>query len=206
MPPIPTWFAGRWAVGRFLGQRMSGPPKTWLTVHTAANTQPAVGLYLRREDGTWHAESLHVLTVTSRGIARIVAFRGPATFTAFQLPTVQVRAGTIGSRLINLPARVDYSACNYTLHLPVNSRHQTQVAGHVRHRPGPTPSCLTRPSQRPTQARPAPPRTPRHIGRAMHRGPRTADYQQDQNRETKINNSHPRWIHVETRPAGGGSE
>lgn len=96
MPPIPTWFAGRRTVGRFLGQRMSGPPKTWLTVRTAANTQPAVGLYLRDEAGTWHAESLHVLTVTSRGIARIVAFRDPDIFAAFQLPTVKARATEIG--------------------------------------------------------------------------------------------------------------
>ncbi len=82
--------------GTVLGSTNERPPKTWLTVRTAANTQPAVGLYLRDEAGTWHAESLHVLTVTSRGIARIVAFRDPDIFAAFQLPTVKARATEIG--------------------------------------------------------------------------------------------------------------
>lgn len=88
MPPIPTWFAGREAVGRFLGRRMAGPAGTWRFVIVAANTQPAVALYLRGDDRAWRAESLHVLTVTSRGISRIISFRDLDTLALFHLPAV----------------------------------------------------------------------------------------------------------------------
>ena len=36
----------------------------------------------------------------------------------------KARTATIRSKVINLPARVAYSAGNYTLHLPANSQRQ----------------------------------------------------------------------------------
>ncbi len=37
----------------------------------------------------------------------------------------KARTGTIRTALINIPARISYSATAYTLHLPVNSRRET---------------------------------------------------------------------------------
>lgn len=88
IPPIPTGFAGREAVSRFLGRRLTAPAGTWRVVVDTANTEPAVALYLRGDDHTWRAESLHLLTVTSLGISRIVAFRAPDTLAAFALAEV----------------------------------------------------------------------------------------------------------------------
>ncbi len=38
----------------------------------------------------------------------------------------RARTATIRNRLINIPARVSYSAGTYTLHLPANSRNESR--------------------------------------------------------------------------------
>jgi RNA polymerase sigma-70 factor (ECF subfamily) len=86
MPPLPTWFAGREAIRRFLARQVFGAPRAWRMVATSANGQPAVAAYLRGGDGGYDAHAIQVLTVTATGIARVVAFLDPSLFVTFDLP------------------------------------------------------------------------------------------------------------------------
>jgi RNA polymerase sigma-70 factor (ECF subfamily) len=79
MPPNPMWFVGRAAIGRFLKTKAVGDRSS---TRTEANGQPAVAVY--NSDGTAH--SLHVLTVTPRGITRVVVFLDVTVFGLFELP------------------------------------------------------------------------------------------------------------------------
>jgi RNA polymerase sigma-70 factor (ECF subfamily) len=88
MPPWLTWLAGRHDIGRFLTRIFAlRESDAWHMVPTNANGQPAVGAYVRGPDGARQAQSLQVYTITSTGIARIVAFSDPSLFAAFGLPT-----------------------------------------------------------------------------------------------------------------------
>jgi RNA polymerase sigma-70 factor, ECF subfamily len=86
MPPLPAWFAGRQAIGRFLASQVFGASRVWRLVATRANGQPAVAAYLRGPAGGYHAHAIEVLTVTAAGIARVVAFLDPSLFVLFGLP------------------------------------------------------------------------------------------------------------------------
>jgi len=86
MPPALTWFTGRQAVVRFVASNfLTGPGRERL-VPVVANGQPAFAVYQREPGGTYHAHAVQVLTVTTRGIARIVSFVDPGLFTSFGLP------------------------------------------------------------------------------------------------------------------------
>jgi RNA polymerase sigma-70 factor (ECF subfamily) len=86
MPPIPTWFAGRDVIARFLATRLLAPGDHRM-VPTMANGQPAFALYVRGHDGVRRAVAVQVLTLTASGIARVVAFHDPGLFTRFGLPS-----------------------------------------------------------------------------------------------------------------------
>ncbi|WP_328807638.1 sigma-70 family RNA polymerase sigma factor [Nonomuraea antri] len=88
MPPIPTWFAGRETVARFLAPRLPAPGRLRI-VHAEANGQPALALYLGARAGDRRAHALHVLDVSRAGIVRIVAFMDPAVFSPFGLPQTE---------------------------------------------------------------------------------------------------------------------
>jgi len=85
MPPIPTWFAGRDRIARFLVARVLAPDHFRLLA-THANGQPAFGLYLRNEAGGFLPHAIQVLTLADRGIARIVTFHDPDLLPRFGLP------------------------------------------------------------------------------------------------------------------------
>jgi RNA polymerase sigma-70 factor, ECF subfamily len=86
MPPALTWFTGRQAVVRFVASNfLTGPGRERL-VPVVANGQPAFAVYQREPGGTYHAHAVQVLTVTTRGIARIVSFVDPGLFASFGLP------------------------------------------------------------------------------------------------------------------------
>ena len=87
MPPIPTWFAGRDQVSRFLGAGPLRQPGAFAMVPVAANGQPGFACYLRG-----HAHAIQVLTVTDAGIAHIVTFQQPELFAAFGLPPIPLSA------------------------------------------------------------------------------------------------------------------
>jgi RNA polymerase sigma-70 factor (ECF subfamily) len=86
MPPLPTWFRGRDAIGRFLATRVLTRAGTFTPVLTAANGQPAFALYRRHEDGTRRAYGVQVLTVRESRVTDVVAFLDPGLFAAFGLP------------------------------------------------------------------------------------------------------------------------
>ena len=86
MPPLLTWFTGRPTVARFVGSQLFTGPGRLRPVPVMANAQPAFAVYQREPGGTYHAHALQVLTVTTRGIARIVAFVDPDLFASFGLP------------------------------------------------------------------------------------------------------------------------
>nr|CEL12889.1 RNA polymerase factor sigma-70 [Kibdelosporangium sp. MJ126-NF4]CTQ98573.1 RNA polymerase factor sigma-70 [Kibdelosporangium sp. MJ126-NF4] len=84
MPPFSTWFSGREVVGRFVGEHIFGAPGMVRMVPIGANGQPAFAVY-RRVDGVHRAHAILVLTVSTAGIAHIVAFLDSALFRRFGL-------------------------------------------------------------------------------------------------------------------------
>jgi len=85
MPPLPTWFAGRDDVLGFLRLRSSYAGQ-WRMVVTTANGQPAALSYMRNADGVLTAHGIHVLTVTTTGVARVIAFRKAGLVEAWGFP------------------------------------------------------------------------------------------------------------------------
>ena len=86
MPPLLTWFAGRDTVIRFIAASLLPGPGLLRLLPVTANGQPGFAVYEREPDGTFRAHAIQVLTITNRGIARIVAFADPSLFTPFGLP------------------------------------------------------------------------------------------------------------------------
>ncbi len=87
MPPFITWFEGSAAIGAFLGARMRAFGNTPV-IRTSANGQPAVALYPATADGQHRLHALHVLTLASHGVGRIVAFMDIDALLRFDLPDV----------------------------------------------------------------------------------------------------------------------
>jgi RNA polymerase sigma-70 factor (ECF subfamily) len=96
MPPYQTWYQGPAAIATFLGSRMPDSlARThvgghWRLLPTAANGQPAFGLYLQSADHTQYERfGIGVLTLGTDGIAEIAMFMlDPALFDLFDLPAV----------------------------------------------------------------------------------------------------------------------
>jgi RNA polymerase sigma-70 factor (ECF subfamily) len=86
MPPLPGWFAGAGAVGRFFGMRVLTEPGRFTLLPLEANGQPAFATYLRDPDGAWTAHAIQVLEIAGGQVARIVMFLDPGLFTAFRMP------------------------------------------------------------------------------------------------------------------------
>ena len=86
MPPVRTWFAGRDAVLEFLSTCILTSPGRFRMMPVAANGQPGIAAYLRGEDGRWHAQDIHVLTITPEGVSHIRVFLDSTLFEVFGLP------------------------------------------------------------------------------------------------------------------------
>ncbi|MFT7839689.1 RNA polymerase subunit sigma-70 [Saccharothrix sp. BKS2] len=82
MPPIPTWFTGRWAVAGFLAARVLNEGR-WRLVPTTANGQPAFVLYERVGADRYQARGVEVLTLVGTRVARITAFHDPSLVPVF---------------------------------------------------------------------------------------------------------------------------
>ena len=92
MPPFPAWFLGREAIGEFMAS-VFGLGGSFRFAATAANGQPALGLYVRRAGRPGHEDAhrflhLHVLTLDEGGITRIDGFHDPGLYEKFGLPAV----------------------------------------------------------------------------------------------------------------------
>jgi RNA polymerase sigma-70 factor (ECF subfamily) len=88
MPPWPRWYAGREVLRTFFGMLRTNFGGLRL-VPTAANGQPAFGMYERAAtDAPWAAHCIHVLALERDLISTITAFVEPALFPAFGLPLI----------------------------------------------------------------------------------------------------------------------
>jgi len=83
MPPLPAWFDGREAVGRFMAERVFATP--WRLVPITANAQPALACY--QFDGeAFRLGAVNVLTVRDGRIAWLAGFLDPQVTRNFKLP------------------------------------------------------------------------------------------------------------------------
>ncbi|WP_046471541.1 sigma-70 family RNA polymerase sigma factor [Allosalinactinospora lopnorensis] len=87
MPPFLTWVRGAENIGRLVATQCPAKgPGDQLLISSAANGQPAFGLYMRDENGAHRAFHLQVLTVTPSGITHVAAFFDTTLFATFGLP------------------------------------------------------------------------------------------------------------------------
>ncbi|MGI8882156.1 MAG: sigma-70 family RNA polymerase sigma factor [Jatrophihabitans sp.] len=88
MPPYLLWLDGRSSYLAFAAFVCAArAPGSWRLVPLGgANQQPAVGAYLRGEDGVFRAHSIQVYRVEGDGITHVVAFQEPELFGTFELP------------------------------------------------------------------------------------------------------------------------
>ncbi|WP_327094127.1 sigma-70 family RNA polymerase sigma factor [Nocardia vinacea] len=87
MPPALLWFAGRAHVVEFFTDKCGSTPDEWRAIPTSANTQPAIAYYRLDENNTYHAHSIHLLTLRDAAIDRITVFLDASLFSGFGLPT-----------------------------------------------------------------------------------------------------------------------
>jgi RNA polymerase sigma-70 factor, ECF subfamily len=87
MPPAPLWFQGRAAIERLYQLfPIDFQGRSYRTVPTAANRQPAAAAYLREANtSTYTLSALHVLRIEGGQIAEVTTF-GPELCRAFGLP------------------------------------------------------------------------------------------------------------------------
>jgi RNA polymerase sigma-70 factor, ECF subfamily len=86
MPPLLAWFTGRQTVAGFITAHFLTEPGGLRLVPVVANGERAFAAYRRQPGGDYHAHALLALTVTTTGIARIVAFQDTRLFKTFGLP------------------------------------------------------------------------------------------------------------------------
>jgi RNA polymerase sigma-70 factor (ECF subfamily) len=88
MPPGTTWFAGSADIAAFVTEHVFGEMGTgWRLRPTAANRQPAFGLYWRKPgEETFRAFGIGVLRVDGADITEVALFQQPELFESFALP------------------------------------------------------------------------------------------------------------------------
>lgn len=89
MPPSPTWFLGREAIGAFFASRPADGESIdrLRLVETRANRQPTLAAYRIGDDGVYQPYGLMVLTIDGDSISEITGFLEQGLFPAFGLPT-----------------------------------------------------------------------------------------------------------------------
>jgi RNA polymerase sigma-70 factor (TIGR02960 family) len=87
--PFRDWQAGRATCIHMLDTHVLGTPGDWRMIATTANGQPAAAIYNRDTDGALRANGIVVLTPTTTGVTRVVAFHhDPALVAMFGFPDV----------------------------------------------------------------------------------------------------------------------
>jgi RNA polymerase sigma-70 factor, ECF subfamily len=86
MPPQPVWFATREQIALFLVSHVLRQADDFKMVSTAANGQPAFGVYMRDSKGLHRAHGVQVLTVSGSRVVRVVSFNQPDLLAMFGLP------------------------------------------------------------------------------------------------------------------------
>lgn len=89
MPPIPTWYAGRDAIGTFLRNGPLAPWQRWRVVPAYANGQLAFGTYeWDLGAGRLVPHAIQVVAIDGASIGSIVAFRSPMALDRSGLPAM----------------------------------------------------------------------------------------------------------------------
>ncbi len=86
MPPFTGWYQGNENIGRLIDTQCPGGVHDMRMLATRANGQPAYGLYMRGEDGTFTPFHLQVLTLGPDGVEHVGAFFEASLFALFGLP------------------------------------------------------------------------------------------------------------------------
>lgn len=86
MPPFPGWYQGREHLRRLIDVRCPGGPGDMRLRATAANGQPAFGLYMRGDDRAFYPFHLQVLALNGARIEHVAAFFDTDLFRIFELP------------------------------------------------------------------------------------------------------------------------
>ncbi|TQM31100.1 RNA polymerase subunit sigma-70 [Nocardia bhagyanarayanae] len=94
--PFENWYAGREACMRQLEKYVLGAPGDWRMLPTQANGQPAVVTYHRDADGVLVPYGVAVLTPTTTGVSRVVAFKDPTLVAVFGFPETPSRTRSPG--------------------------------------------------------------------------------------------------------------
>jgi RNA polymerase sigma-70 factor (ECF subfamily) len=88
MPPLPAWFSGRAAIGRFLAGRMFATP--WRLVPISANGQLAFACYQGQEGdqggGRFRLGAINVVGLRGGRVVELAGFIDPALHRHFGLP------------------------------------------------------------------------------------------------------------------------
>jgi RNA polymerase sigma-70 factor (ECF subfamily) len=90
MPPTTSWYAGREAIAAFLAEHAftAGMLGRMRALTTAANRQPALGVFIRNDAGEYKPFALIVLTVEADAITEMALFQLPHLFALCGLPAV----------------------------------------------------------------------------------------------------------------------
>lgn len=97
MPPSPSWYRGKNAIGIFAARTVfadhgmfAGKAKgRWKLLPLHANAQPAFAIYQRAEAGDYQFSGIHVLTAQARQLTQITCFMDPSLLRYFSvLPTI----------------------------------------------------------------------------------------------------------------------
>jgi hypothetical protein len=97
MPPRPSWYRGREAIGAFLSDWPLSGERRWRLVATRANGQLAFASYGTPEDGGALAHALQVLTLAPDGaIQDITSFLEPDERWIQRPAGISVRTGGTG--------------------------------------------------------------------------------------------------------------
>jgi RNA polymerase sigma-70 factor (ECF subfamily) len=86
MPPFTAWYQGPADIARLIGTHCPGEAGGMRMVATEANGQPGFALYMRGDDGDWHAFQLQVVTLSAAGISHMTVFFDLSLFATFGLP------------------------------------------------------------------------------------------------------------------------
>jgi RNA polymerase sigma-70 factor (ECF subfamily) len=96
MPPSPSWYQGREAIGTFVAATILGEggmfsglaDGRWRLLPTRANASPAFALYQRDELNRHQGFGLLVLGCDTSGLNQIVSFIDPSLPAQFGMPAV----------------------------------------------------------------------------------------------------------------------
>lgn len=94
MPPSPSWYSGKDAIGKFVaatvfaddGMFSGAAYGRWRLLLTRANHRPAFAVYQRYQMGGYQAFGIHVIDIRESSIAEVVSFIDPDLPVRFNLP------------------------------------------------------------------------------------------------------------------------